>query len=76
MIESRPGALMADRIAVVEDEADILETLALALRREGYDVDLYPDGAEALLGFRQRVPDLVLLDWMLPACRGSICAGS
>jgi len=70
MINSQPEALMADRIAVVEDEPDILETLALALRREGYDVDLYPDGAQALLGFRQRVPDLVLLDWMLPGMSG------
>jgi two-component system phosphate regulon response regulator PhoB len=61
---------MASRIAVVEDEPDILETLVLALRREGYDVEGFPDGAEALLGFRQRVPDLVLLDWMLPGMSG------
>jgi|WetSurMetagenome_2_1015567.scaffolds.fasta_scaffold20730_2 two-component system, OmpR family, phosphate regulon response regulator PhoB len=61
---------MAQRIAVVEDEADILEALRLALKREGYEVDAYPDGAEALLGFRQRVPDLVLLDWMLPGMSG------
>jgi two-component system, OmpR family, phosphate regulon response regulator PhoB len=61
---------MAHRIAVVEDEADILEALKLALKREGYDVDAYPDGAEALLGFRQHVPDLVLLDWMLPGMSG------
>jgi two-component system, OmpR family, phosphate regulon response regulator PhoB len=62
--------LMGERVAVVEDELDILESLALALRREGYEVDGYPDGAEALLGFRQRVPDLVLLDWMLPGMSG------
>lgn len=61
---------MATRIAIVEDEKDILETLALSLRREGFEADEYPDGAEALLGFRQRVPDLVLLDWMLPGMSG------
>ena len=61
---------MAQRIAVVEDEADIRDALALALRREGYDVEVYADGADALLGFRQRVPDLVLLDWMLPGMSG------
>lgn len=61
---------MAARIAVVEDERDILETLALSLRREGFEADEYPDGAEALLGFRQKVPDLVLLDWMLPGMSG------
>lgn len=58
------------RIAVVEDEADIRDTLALALAREGYQTDTYRDGAEALLGFRQKVPDLVLLDWMLPGLSG------
>ncbi len=58
------------RIVVVEDEADIRETLALALGREGHQAEAYRDGAEALLGFRQRVPDLVLLDWMLPGLSG------
>lgn len=61
---------MAARIAVVEDESDILETLALSLRREGYEADGYADGAEALLGFRKRVPDLVVLDWMMPGMSG------
>lgn len=61
---------MAARIAVVEDERDIQETLALSLRREGFVADEYPDGAEALLGFRQKVPDLVLLDWMMPGMSG------
>lgn len=61
---------MPERVAVVEDEPDIQESLAMALRREGYEVDGYPDGAEALLGFRRRVPDLVLLDWMLPGMSG------
>jgi two-component system, OmpR family, phosphate regulon response regulator PhoB len=66
----RTGEGMAHRIAVVEDEQDILETLTLALQRGGYLVDAYPDGAQALLGFRQRIPDLVLLDWMLPGMSG------
>ena len=61
---------MAERIAVVEDEADIRDTLVLALKRDGYEVDGYADGADALLGFRGRVPDLVLLDWMLPGMSG------
>ena len=61
---------MQKRVAIVEDESDLRETLGLALRRLGYDVEEYPDGAEALLGFRQRVPDVVLLDWMLPGISG------
>lgn len=61
---------MSQRIALVEDEADLRDTLTLALKREGFEVDSYPDGAEALLGFRRAVPDLVLLDWMLPGMSG------
>lgn len=61
---------MAQRIALVEDEADLRDPLALSLRREGFEVDAYSDGADALLGFRRAVPDLVLLDWMLPGMSG------
>lgn len=61
---------MAKRIAVVEDEGDILETLCHALDREGYESMACSDGASALLAFRERVPDLVLLDWMLPGLSG------
>ena len=61
---------MGQRIAVIEDERDILETLCHALEREGYESMACPDGASALLAFRERVPDLVLLDWMLPGLSG------
>lgn len=61
---------MRKRIAVVEDERDILETLCHALDREGYESMACPDGASALLAFREHVPDLVLLDWMLPGLSG------
>lgn len=61
---------MGQLIAVVEDERDILETLCHALEREGYESMACADGASALLAFRERVPDLVLLDWMLPGLSG------
>lgn len=61
---------MAQRIAVVEDERDILETLCYGLQREGYEAMGFPDGAEALVAFRDRVPDVVVLDWMLPGMSG------
>ena len=61
---------MGHLIAVVEDERDILETLCHALEREGYESMACADGASALLAFRERVPDLVLLDWMLPGLSG------
>lgn len=61
---------MGFRIAVVEDERDILETLCYGLQREGYEAQGYPDGASALLAFRSHVPDVVVLDWMLPGMSG------
>jgi len=58
------------RIAIVEDEEDLRVALARALKREGYEADAFPDAAEALLFFRERVPDLCILDWMLPGMSG------
>ncbi len=62
------------RIAVVEDDADILEILEYTLQREGYTVDAYARGDSALAGIQRQVPDLVLLDLMLPGVDGlEIC---
>jgi two-component system, OmpR family, phosphate regulon response regulator PhoB len=61
---------MAHRVAVVEDEGDILDSICLALVREGHNVVGLADGTSALLEFRQRVPDLVVVDWMLPGLSG------
>jgi two-component system phosphate regulon response regulator PhoB len=61
---------VGQRIAVVEDEPDILETLCYTLGREGYECAGFPDGATALIAFRDRVPDLVIIDWMLPGMSG------
>jgi len=61
---------MAASIAVVDDEANIRETVAFALRREGYEVLVYADGAEAWDAFRERLPDLVILDILMPRLDG------
>src|SRR5213592_3952590 len=61
---------MGASIAVVDDEANIRETVAFALRREGYEVRVYPDGAEAWEAFRERLPDLVILDILMPRVDG------
>lgn len=53
---------MARRIAIVEDDLAIRENYADALRRQGYDVSGYADRARALEAFRQRLPDLVIID--------------
>jgi two-component system response regulator ChvI len=57
-------------VAVVDDEANIRETVAFALRREGYEVAAYPDGSEAWQVFREKVPDVVILDIVMPRMDG------
>ena len=57
-------------IFVVEDEASFVEALSIGLRRDGFDVVVAVDGAEALARFDEVQPDLVLLDVMLPKVTG------
>jgi len=57
-------------ILVVEDEASFVEALTIGLRREGFDVVVATDGAQALEMFDSAEPDLVLLDVMLPKVSG------
>lgn len=57
------------RVLLAEDDAAIAEPLARALRREGYDVDVCTDGADALDTARRGV-DLVVLDLGLPTMDG------
>jgi two-component system, OmpR family, response regulator RegX3 len=54
------------KILVVEDESSIAEPLAAALEREGFGAIVAPSAADALEAFRNRSPDLILLDVMLP----------
>jgi DNA-binding response OmpR family regulator len=58
------------RVAVVDDEENIRETVGFALRREGYEVDLYPDGQAAWERFSRELPDLVVLDIVMPRMDG------
>ena len=53
-------------IMVVEDQADITELILINLRHNGFEVSAFADGREAQQALDQRLPDLVLLDWMLP----------
>ncbi|MGI6199470.1 MAG: response regulator [Christensenellales bacterium] len=63
---------MADimEILVVDDDINILRIASLYLRKEGYTVRTAQSGPDALEAFRQKVPDLVLLDVMLPGMDG------
>ena len=61
---------MTPHILVVEDEDSLATLLQYNLQKEGYDVALAGDGEEALLLVDERLPDLVVLDWMLPKVSG------
>ncbi|MGE5553770.1 MAG: response regulator transcription factor [Betaproteobacteria bacterium] len=64
----------AGRILVVDDEPQIRRVVAAYLEREGYQVALAADGAEALTKARQLHPDLIVLDLMLPTLSGeAVC---
>lgn len=58
------------RVLVVEDEAAIAELLALNLRHNGFEVTCVGDGSAAHREVDAVLPDLILLDWMLPGQSG------
>src|SRR3972149_3955461 len=60
----------AGRVAVVDDEENIRETVGYALKREGYRVDLYPDGQAAWEKFTHGLPDVLVLDIVMPRMDG------
>ncbi len=73
VMEERRGGTR-QRVLIVEDEADIRELMRYNLEREGFVVEEAGDGAQALEKIRRRVPDLLLLDLMLPGTPGlEIC---
>jgi two-component system phosphate regulon response regulator PhoB len=61
---------MTPFILVVEDEDSLATLLQYNLQKEGYEVALAEDGEEAMLRVDERLPDLVVLDWMLPKVSG------
>ncbi len=61
---------MVPKIAVVEDEEALSVLLRYNLEAEGYDVDTIPRGDEAEIRLQERIPDLLILDWMLPGVSG------
>jgi len=60
----------AGTVAVVDDESAIRDTVGVALRREGYAVESYGDGAVAWEAFAKALPDLVILDILMPRMDG------
>ena len=66
-----------EHLLVVEDEEDILELLRYNLAKEGYRVTGALSGEEALRVARSSLPDLIVLDLMLPGMDGlTVCRGT
>jgi two-component system phosphate regulon response regulator PhoB len=61
---------MAERILVVDDEPDLLELVRFNLSQAGFEVETAADGRQGLEAIRQRPPDLLILDLMLPDLPG------
>jgi two-component system, OmpR family, phosphate regulon response regulator PhoB len=61
---------MTPHVLVVEDEDSLATLLQYNLQKEGYEVTLAGDGEEALMMVDERLPDLIVLDWMLPKVSG------
>lgn len=62
---------MREKILVVDDEKDILRLLEHNLGREGFEVSTAEDGQDALTMARRELPDLIILDIMLPNMEGT-----
>lgn len=58
------------KILIVDDEPDILEFLQYNLEKEGFDVETAIDGEEGLIKAHSKVPDIVVLDIMMPRMDG------
>jgi two-component system, OmpR family, phosphate regulon response regulator PhoB len=61
---------MTPQVLVVEDEDALSTLLQYNLEKEGYQVRLAADGEEAMVQVDERLPDLIVLDWMLPKISG------
>jgi two-component system phosphate regulon response regulator PhoB len=61
---------MTTRVLIVEDEEPLTTLLRYNLEAEGYKVDDVARGDDADIWLREQIPDLVVLDWMLPGLSG------
>ena len=61
---------MANTIALVDDDRNILTSISMALEKEGFKVQTYIDGESALVGLTRTPPDLVIIDIKMPRMDG------
>ena len=61
---------MANTIALVDDDRNLLTSISIALEREGFKVQTYIDGESALIGLTRNPPDLAIVDIKMPRMDG------
>jgi two-component system response regulator ChvI len=66
---SKKGSIMS-RIALVDDDRNILTSVQITLEAEGFEVETYADGQQALDAFTKRMPELAVLDIKMPRMDG------
>lgn len=57
---------MGNRVLLIEDEPNIIEAISFILSRDGWEVTTHSDGATAMDRIREKSPDVLILDVMLP----------
>jgi len=67
---SKEAENKSKRILLVDDDAEIIESLRLALEAHGYEVLIARDGNQGLALIEREAPDLVILDMMMPKRSG------
>ena len=61
---------MGKNVLLVEDEQNIIEAIRFLLTRDGWHVEAHADGGTAVQRIRERTPDMIILDLMLPGRNG------
>lgn len=61
---------MGQRVLLIEDEPNIIEAISYILSKDGWTVHIHSDGTTAMEKVRQGVPDVIILDVMLPGRSG------
>lgn len=69
-LQQDPATVSKSTILIVDDERDILDLIEYNLKKEGFDVLTAEDGEEGIKIAKQHIPDLVLLDIMMPKMDG------
>ncbi len=58
------------RVLVIDDDPDVVELVAFKLEQDGYDVSIERDGDAGLATIVETLPDIIVLDWMMPGLSG------